>query len=145
MSRRPEATVLALRCMLRSFGCVLIASGPVGWADELAGSEWRPLQIGATSIDVDTPMFVRFEGGGNLVGAGGCNRFFGTYSYADGALTIGPLATTRMTCDEDVMSAERALLETLEGTHRIERARFEMTIRGDDDGTVGRFLHVDAD
>ena len=39
----------------------------------------------------------------------------GTYAVDGAALTFGPLATTRMACEENLMAQEAAVLEALAG------------------------------
>ena len=39
---------------------------------------------------------------------GGCNRFFGHYTYDGSAIKIGPLASTRMACAPEVMGSPHA-------------------------------------
>jgi heat shock protein HslJ len=51
---------------------------------------------------------------GRVSGSSGCNRFHGEFKVEGAALTIGPLATTRMACDEAVMAQERQFLQALE-------------------------------
>jgi hypothetical protein len=58
----------------RNITIILVAS--------LAGSGWG-LETGGKWI-------------GDVAGHGGCNRFFGHYTYDGSAIKIGPLASTRM-------------------------------------------------
>ena len=78
---------------------MLLAGGTV-LADGLAGSEWRPVQLGEHAVADAASLFVRFEAEGRVAGHGGCNRFFGAYQIADGRISIGPLGATRMACPE---------------------------------------------
>ena len=52
-------------------------------------------------------------GDGQVSGDSGCNRFHGSFTVQGNALTIGPLATTRMTCDEELMVQEQQFLAAL--------------------------------
>ena len=96
-------------------GCAKVASDvrkarPLA---SLAGSEWGP---------VDSPVkdqFVAFKSGGEIIGHGGCNQFFGQYTQEGQSLTIGALASTKKYC-ADVMQAESAFMQTLQDTRRIE-------------------------
>jgi Tol biopolymer transport system component/heat shock protein HslJ len=54
------------------------------------------------------PATMLFEGG-QISGSGGCNRFFGGYTAAEGQLAIADIASTMMMCEEDVAAAEQAL------------------------------------
>jgi heat shock protein HslJ len=51
---------------------------------------------------------------GQVSGDSGCNRFHGPFTVAGDALAIGPLATTRMACDDETMVQEQQLLAALE-------------------------------
>ncbi|PTB19392.1 heat-shock protein [Trinickia symbiotica] len=46
-------------------------------------------------------------------GFAGCNRFSGPYALKSGALTLGPLATTRMACSGSRGELEHAYLDAL--------------------------------
>ena len=64
---------------LLALGLALLPVATAAGAAELAGSEWRPVRLGATDVAADTKAFVQFKSGGELAGQGGCNRFFGRY------------------------------------------------------------------
>jgi heat shock protein HslJ len=51
--------------------------------------------------------FVQFRSDGKVGGHSGYNRFTGTYTQEDEALTMGQFATTRMACQPEVMERER--------------------------------------
>lgn len=53
-------------------------------------------------------------------GSAGCNTFAGTYGTNGNVVAIGPLATTQMACDEDVMEQETAFLAALGGIGFVE-------------------------
>jgi heat shock protein HslJ len=88
----------------------------------------------------DAPITLSFEKGA-LSGDSGCNTFRGTYAVDGQSVKIGPLATTRMACAEDVMKQEREFLAALAsattwsvegGTldmHRADGQRAVMAIR----------------
>ena len=50
---------------------------------------------------------------GQVSGYSGCNRFHGSFTVQGNALTIGPLATTRMACGDDSMVQEQQFLAAL--------------------------------
>ncbi|HSN57381.1 MAG TPA: META domain-containing protein [Candidatus Sulfomarinibacteraceae bacterium] len=50
---------------------------------------------------------------GQVSGDSGCNRFHGSFTVAGTALAIGPLATTRMACDDERMVQEQQFLAAL--------------------------------
>jgi heat shock protein HslJ len=86
----------------------------------LAGSEWGFPETGET--------YVQFRDA-DVAGFAGCNNFRGTYTFADGKLTFGPLAATRMACPPDVMDAERKVLQILEATKAGEATNKTLTLK----------------
>jgi len=77
----------------------------VGLSGSLNGTRWA-------SPDSDT-AFVAFDAG-TISGNGGCNSFTGSYEAGeDGALTVGPLASTKMACESEIMTAETVFLAAL--------------------------------
>ena len=62
---------------------------------------------------IGTQLTLAFQDG-RVSGNSGCNRFHGEFEVDGGALKIGPLATTRMACDETLMTQEREFLRALE-------------------------------
>lgn len=88
---------------------------------ELAGSEWRPTQIGSTSVSSQSKLFVQFKSDRKLTGYGGCNRFFGQYAISGNEIKIGPVGATRMACPKPVMDLEMALFAVLETAKMFRR------------------------
>lgn len=71
--------------------------------------------IDALSVDAPsgTDVTIAFADG-KASGSAGCNTFSGSYEAADdGSLTFGPLASTMMACDDQVMALETAYLGAL--------------------------------
>lgn len=60
----------------------------------------------------DAPVTLSFEKGA-VSGDAGCNTFRGTYAVDGKTVTIGPLATTRKACAEELMKQEREFLAAL--------------------------------
>jgi heat shock protein HslJ len=88
-----------------------------GPADPLAGS-WTVTGFN-TGDSVDSPaegteLTVTFENGA-VSGSSGCNTFNGSYTLTGTTLAIGPLASTKMACEQPVMDQETAFLTTLQG------------------------------
>jgi heat shock protein HslJ len=61
----------------------------------------------------DTRITLSFENGA-VSGNAGCNTFRGAYVVEGKGVKIGPLATTRKACAEELMKQERELLAALE-------------------------------
>ena len=95
----------------------------------LAGSEW-----GFAEETGKQARFIQFREdavGGSL----GCNRFTGRYTFEDGVLKIGPLASTRMACPPDVMQRETEFAAILENARSAEPSATALVLK-DADGTV---------
>jgi len=55
-----------------------------------------------------------------VAGFAGCNSYTGPYTTNGSVAAIGPLASTRMVCADDVMTQETAFLAALQGVARVE-------------------------
>lgn len=98
----------------------------------LAGSEWGPK---------DQPnVFLAFKADGKVIGSGGCNNFFSTYTaieYAEtdiSTLNFGPIGSTKKLCATDVMKVEAALFDALRQTDTGQIYHVVLMLR-DKDGT----------
>lgn len=83
----------------------------------LEGTEWQLIQLGGKSVRPEEGTFsLQFDAEKQTVsGTGACNRLSGNYTTGERrALSIGPLASTRMTCPD--MDRERDYAEALEAT-----------------------------
>jgi putative lipoprotein len=79
---------------------------------------WRDRSaVVASQGPVERPLTLSVEAtdeGWRATGFAGCNRYFGTCSLTDDALSFGPLAATRMACMEDALNRqEMALFDAL--------------------------------
>jgi heat shock protein HslJ len=141
MNARPM-TARAAPAMM--FGVALLLADPASAAG-LAGSEWRPVSIGAAPWPDDSGAFVRFESDGRLAGHSGCNRFMGSYVLDGDTIEIGHLAATRMACPEPVMEQERLFLEVLEQARGFSRDRTELTLADPEGKVTASFVQTDWD
>ena len=97
--------------VIATAGLLLAGAAPAMAGDVVSTSatkspvgDWRTRTNGVKQT-------ITFTKDGKVFGDAGCNRFTGGYSTgSDGAITIGPLATTLMMCQEDVMNAETTFL-----------------------------------
>jgi heat shock protein HslJ len=64
-----------------------------------------------TSVMSGTEVTALFGDDGSVSGSGGCNRFSGTYMVDGDALSLSPLASTKMACADHVMAEERVFLD----------------------------------
>jgi heat shock protein HslJ len=99
-------------------GIVFLASACGGGDDaeapaSLDGTSWKLVEGTSIAIPDDVEMTIAFEAG-RASGSGGCNQFMGSYDQAGEQISLGRLASTRMACAEEIMSAERAYFSALE-------------------------------
>ena len=149
-SRLAPAHPYVLRAVLRLNGAVLYAGeaavsvgprripGPVHLtlaaapalaaaqaAPGLIDTDWRVMQVDGhalAAVGAPPASELRFTEDGHVTGSGACNRLAGRYAYADGALTITAVATTRMACADEVLRTEQQLLDALSGNLRVSSA-----------------------
>lgn len=79
---------------------------------ELVGA-WLLEDLGGRGVVDMVQTTIVFDGEGMVSGSGGCNRFTGGYTFADGTLEFSPLAATKMMCPEAVMGQETAFFVAL--------------------------------
>jgi len=114
-------------------------------ASNLAGSEWRPTEIGGVTIPADAEMFVQFGGEGRLQGHGGCNGFFGSYKLTADKIEIGPLGATQMACAEPVMDRELLFFQALGNAKSFVRDGINLSLTDATSGSAARLIQTDAD
>ncbi len=112
---------------------------------------WRaasgdPLVLDNYPVPADSGAFIAFKLEGQIViGNSGCNSLTGSYAEDGVALTFGPIATTRMLCPDDQMLVETELLGVLEETHAVWREGTNLTLMGDGNRVLARFVQTDWD
>lgn len=94
---------------------------------------WRLVSM--TESALPTPMLPASDieltaefAGDRLSGSGGCNRFMGSYQTEGDQLSIAPLASTRMACEETILNQETKYLLALQGAQRYEVNNEELQI-----------------
>jgi heat shock protein HslJ len=140
--------MIAGRSLMKKLTCaaaLLLATAQNVAAEGLAGSEWKPVEIEGEAPPDGVEMFVQFRGEGKVAGHGGCNRFSGTFNLDGAAITIGPLASTRMACPAPVMQAETAFLAALQSASTCNRQRVHLELSNASGQTVARLIQTDAD
>ncbi|NJN87086.1 MAG: META domain-containing protein [Leptolyngbyaceae cyanobacterium SL_7_1] len=58
--------------------------------------------------------------GDRIFGSGGCNRFMGSFQTEDAQLSISPLASTFIACEDAVMTQETLYLTALQAAQQYE-------------------------
>ena len=135
----PIILPLALGALVLA-GCAKVAtevrkSRPLA---SLEGSEWGPVETPAKE------QFVAFKTGGEIMGHGGCNQFFGQYTQEGQTLTIGALASTKKYC-ADMMQAETAFMQKLQDTRRVEATHIALRLYDADGGELMQLRRRDWD
>jgi len=86
-------------------------TGPEGL---LAGTAWQLQLLGTQgAIEAQQPT-LEFEKGDKISGSGSCNRFNGTVTISGKAMSIGPLAATRMACAPALDQQEQTYFAALQ-------------------------------
>ena len=139
-------TVKGDQLILKDSGGSVVASYKAQ-SQDLAGTSWLTTGYNNgnqafVSLLTGTELTAEFGKDGTLSGSAGCNNFNGTFKVDGDKITIGPLASTMMACDqpEGVMEQEAQYLAALQSaaTYSIEGNRLEF--RTADDAMAVDFL-----
>ena len=97
---------------------------------ELAGREWTLVSFETDMGVIPATLTFSAEGErtGRLVGLGGCNRYFASYTLTGDRLRIGPLGSTRMMCSPALMAQEDRFFQALSAAERCELSNGELLI-----------------
>ena len=102
-------------------------------SQDLAGTSWEVIgynngKQAVTSVLIGTTLTAEFGEDGNISGNSGCNTYRGAYTVTGDQITIGPLATTRMACPQEIMDQETQYLAALQSaaTYRVEGTKLEL-------------------
>lgn len=101
---------------LRNMGEQKAARNILVTSAELAGRDWRLLDLGSANNEHAGDVRIAFQDDNRLIVAGPCNRFNGQYELTDRSLRVHALAGTRRACSNEVMQAETSLLSVLADT-----------------------------
>lgn len=107
-------------------------------AQRLQGNHWRldsatdasGKRVDALFAREDKPVTLDFQDG-RIAVSNTCNRMGGSYTLADGTLTVSPMASTMMACtDKALMALDQAISSRLEGALKTELAgEGQLTLR----------------
>jgi heat shock protein HslJ len=76
-----------------------------------------------------TELTAVFTPDGQVSGNAGCNTFTGPYTLDGTSLTVGPLASTMMACDQPIMDQETQFLAALQTPTNVETSGETVTLR----------------
>jgi heat shock protein HslJ len=115
-------------------------------SQDLAGTSWEVIgynngKQAVTSVLAGTTLTAEFGKDGSLTGNSGCNTYNGTYTVTGDQIEIGPLATTRMACPQEIMDQETLYLAALQtaATYRVEGSGMELRTK---DGALAANFRV---
>lgn len=117
-------------------GCAQPASSVSAVAPEKLEGAWRVEDVDHGGVIDGAEVTLDFGAGGKLSGRGGCNRYGGDYSYAEGVLTVGPLFSTKMACAPALMNLEAKFLTRLEGELAAATEEDGAISLSDDEGRI---------
>jgi heat shock protein HslJ len=107
----------------------------------LEGTQWELDSLvsadAVSSVLTERTPSLKFENGEASV-VTGCNTGSGTYEATEQDITFGPIATTRMACDEASMEVEAHVLDVLQGTAAYEIEADLLTLTHGDLGLTYR-------
>jgi heat shock protein HslJ len=93
----------------------------------LDGTSWTLVAGAGVTIPNDVAITISFEGG-QASGSGGCNRFTGSYEEVGNSISLGEIASTRMACPEEIMSAETAYFAGLKSASWWSASESELVL-----------------
>ncbi|MFM9846487.1 MAG: YbaY family lipoprotein [Hyphomicrobiaceae bacterium] len=88
-------------------------------SNDMVGQDWLAEDIGGRGVVDNVRTMINIGAGGEVTGAGGCNRLRGTAQIDGSSLSFGAVATTRMMCPPAVMDQEGKFLRALELTREF--------------------------
>lgn len=88
----------------------------------LENTLWTLTTLAGSPVPASSAVTATFQPGaeagkGDVSGLAGCNQYFGDYELADGQVKISPLGSTRMMCEEELMTLEQSYLAALEAAN----------------------------
>ncbi|MBL3582563.1 META domain-containing protein [Oleidesulfovibrio alaskensis] len=113
-------TLLMLGACAGHRGSQAVPASPADSAVLTAG-EWQMTSLAGTHVSADAGVTLVFDEDGRLYGYSGCNNYFGTWQLKDGALTFGPMGSTKRACEEKAMRTEYEYFRTMTGVTRALR------------------------
>lgn len=106
-------------------------------APQLVGPVWQLTAYnngrgGLQSVLAGTQPTAVFEAAGMVTGSGGCNTYSAPFQSTPNSLSIGPIAATRMACDQAIMDQETAYFTAMErtSTYRFENGQLVLVEAG---------------
>ncbi|GGE18228.1 hypothetical protein GCM10011529_25920 [Polymorphobacter glacialis] len=107
----------------------------------LEGGPWLITSVNGAAVDPSVRADITFEPGDQntsaVYGTGGCNRFRGGWKQNGTVIDLGPLAGTRMMCEDKKMKVEGPVMSGLDAaTAVVFAADGTATLTAPDGGVV---------
>ncbi|WP_312160515.1 META domain-containing protein [Phenylobacterium sp.] len=109
----PALAGLSLAGVVMS-ACATAPPPSSGGGGPLVGPEWRLEDLLGGGIIDRSHVTLTLAKDGAAAGAGGCNRYFGTWTRKGDQLTLGKMGSTMMACAPSLMEQEGKYLRALE-------------------------------
>jgi len=119
---------------------VLAACGTTGQAAQLLDTSWELDELNGQDAIRDVLVSMTFGKDDKLTGTGGCNRYSGSWEHSESRkldLTAG--ASTRMACEDTIMTQEQAFFQALEATTRYRLDEDELNLYNADGVEIAEF------
>ena len=95
----------------------------------LANTSWALSSFEPGRVPLpNTTITLAFDNAGTVSGNSGCNTYSGAYTVDGTTLTVGPLISTQMACEQDVMDQEQIYLASLQGAASFDLPAGQLVI-----------------
>jgi heat shock protein HslJ len=111
MLRPMKRSIALLAAIVLLAGCAITSRDATM---DLPGTSWVLVDLDGTAPVGETPPTIAFDDQGTVTGTGGCNTFNGEVTIDGSDLSVGPLASTQMACEEDISTQEAAFFTALQ-------------------------------
>ncbi len=82
----------------------------------LSGTVWQLVDLdGANPANTSAQLTLEFRADGTIGGSAGCNTYGGSYTVDGTSITFGQLLSTKMACEQLLMTMESTYLAGLQG------------------------------
>jgi heat shock protein HslJ len=125
-------TAVGLAGCLSSESSSPTSPGSPSAAGSPVGPTWRLASLDGLPVVSGTTITAEFTRENRVAGSSGCNRYMGGATAEAGRLTVSPLASTMMACEQDgVMAQETRYLATLQSATRYSVSAGELRLGTD--------------
>jgi heat shock protein HslJ len=118
---RTTPTVLTLALAATLAGCGYSQDAPV--TPQLGGTQWTVIEMYDSRVllppDGEAPSIDFSAEDRSASGSTGCNRFTVSYTLSVDRINFGPVAATRMACQEPLGRNEQRFLRALDEASRV--------------------------